>query len=243
LGSAFAGVKAGILAGIPYSVSMGLFNVLVLYLLRVDVLQFLSTNLSSACGGPISGGTLPSAEECLSSVILVYIPFFTFLAFIISLLFAGAYGLFFEHIPGQSYKVRAVSVGFLLLISLLLLGLGGLTFEFLARVMISVFDLVITVGYALILGNLYRRYTREVEFISQDESSLKIIVDGRNLTGKIRTFHLRSSHQVTGDTSEGSTFKEWATSGGVSVEDSRSFKTTIEVDGDGMLKGFSLKKK
>lgn len=235
-------MKAGILAGIFYSFSIGLFNVLLLYLLKGDVLAFLSTNLSSACGGVLSGGAIPTAEDCFSSVILVLIPFFSFLGFIVSLLFAGGYGLFFEYIPGQSYRVRAASVGFLLLIALLLLGLGGLTFEYLARVLISFFDLAVTVVYAVILGSLYRRYTRVVEFISQDENSLKILVDGRNLTGKTRTFHVRSSHEVRGETTEESTFKEWATSGGVSIEDTRSFKTTIEVNGDGMLKGFQSKK-
>jgi len=82
-----------------------------------------------------------------------------------------------------------------------------------------------------------------VGFVSQGENSLKISVDGRNLTGKARTFHLRSSHEVKGETSGDSSFKEWAISGGVSIEDPRSFRTTIEVNGDGMLKGFSTKKR
>jgi len=235
-------VKAGILAGIVFSGSIGLFNVLLLYLLRADVLQFLSTNLASACGGARAGGALPTPEECFSSVIAVYVPFFSALGFVVSLVFAAMYGIFFEYLPGQSYRVRAGSVGLLLLIALLYLGLAGLSFEYLARVVISLFDLAITAVYAVILGTLYKRYTRVVEFVSQDEESLKIIVDGRNLTGKRRTFHLRSSHEVKGVTKGESSFKEWATSGGVSVEDAKSFKTTIEVEGDGMLKGFLSKR-
>jgi hypothetical protein len=242
LGSAFAGVKAGILAGIVFAGSIGLFNVLLLYALKSDVLQFLSANLPSTCGGA-AGSFRPTPEECFSSVILVYIPYFTFLAFVISLVFAAAYGILYEHLPGQSQRVKAASIGLLLLIALLYFGLAGLSFEYTARIFISFFDLAATVVYAVILGGLYRRYTRSVEFVSQDENSLKIVVDGRNLTGKTRTFHLRSSHEVTGETSDDSTFKEWAISGGVSVEDPRSFRTTIEVNGDGMLKGFSSKKR
>ena len=231
MGSAFAGVKAGILAGMVYAGSIGLFNVLLLYTLKGDVLQFLSANLPSACGG-VAGGSLPTPEECFSSVVLVYIPYFTFLGFVISLVFAAAYGILYEHLPGHSQRVKAASIALLLLIALLYLGLAGLSFEYTARILIS-----------FILGGLYRRYTRSVEFVSQDENSLKIIVDGRNLTGKTRTFHLRSSHEVKGETSEDSSFKEWAISGGVSIEDPKSFRTTIEVNGDGMLKAFSSKKR
>ncbi len=242
MGSAFAGVKAGILAGMVNAGSIGLFNVLLLYGLKGDVLQFLSANLPSACGG-VAGGFRPTPEECFSSVVLVYIPYFTFLGFVISLVFAAAYGILYERLPGQSPRVKAASIGLLLLIALLYLGLAGLSFEYTARILISIFDVAATAVYAVILGGLYRRYTRSVEFVSQDENSLKIIVDGRNLTGKTRTFHLRSSHEVKGETSEGSSFKEWAISGGVSIEDPRSFRTTMEVNGDGMLKAFSAKKR
>jgi len=191
----------------------------------------------------VAGGVRPTPEECFSSVVLVYIPYFIFLGFVISLVFAAAYGILYEHLPGQSPRVKAASMGLLLLIALLYLGLAGLSFEYTARILISLFDLAATVVYAVILGGLYRRYTRSVEFVSQDENSLKIIVDGRNLTGKTRTFHLRSSHDVKGETSGDSSFKEWAISGGVSIEDPRSFRTTIEVNGDGMLKAFSTKKR
>jgi hypothetical protein len=243
LGSAFAAVKAGILSGIVFAGSIGIFNVLLLYGLKGDVLQFLSTNLSSTCGGGVAGGSIPTPEECFSSVVLIYVPFFTFLGFIISLLFAGSYGIFYEYLPGHSQRVKAASIGLLLLLTLLYLGLAGFSFEYQARIVLSFFDLGITVVYAFILGGLYRRYTRSVEFISQDENSLKIIVDGRNLTGKTRTFHLRSSHEVRGEATGDGAFREWSMSGGVSIEDPKSYATTIQVNGDGMLKGYSSKKR
>src|SRR5438445_11353184 len=221
---------------------MGLFNVRLLYALTGDVLKLLSANHPSACGG-VAGGVRPTPEECFSSVVLVYIPYFIFLGFVISLVFAAAYGILYEHLPGQSPRVKAASMGLLLLIALLYLGLAGLSFEYTARILISLFDLAATVVYAVILGGLYRRYTRSVEFISQDENSLKIIVDGRDLTGKTRTFHLRSSHEVKGETSEGGSFQEWAISGWAWSEDPRRFRTTVGVKGDGMVESVSANKR
>ena len=51
-----------------------------------------------------------------------------------------------------------------LLIALLYLGLAGLSFEYTARILISIFDLAATAVYAVILGGLYRRYTRSAIF-------------------------------------------------------------------------------
>src|SRR5436853_5741638 len=93
--------------------SIGLFNVLLLYALKGDVLQFLSANLPSACGG-VAGGVRPTPEECFSSVVLVYIPYFIFLGLVSSLVFAAAYGILCEHVTGQSTRVKAASMGLLL---------------------------------------------------------------------------------------------------------------------------------
>ena len=241
MGSAFAGVKAGILAGVVFSGSISLFNVLLLYLLKSDVLRFMSENLSN-CGGAVAGGGLPTPDECFALVISVYVPFSTFLTFIISLFFAATYGRFFESIPGHGYRTKSISIALILLIVVLTLGLGGFSFEFTARVSNVVFNLFITVVYGVMLGSLYRRYTRLIDFVSSDPSSLKIHVDGKNVTGKTRTFSLRSSHTVKAVTSGNGSFKEWAVSGGVDIEDSKSFETSIEVKGDGMLKATFVQK-
>jgi hypothetical protein len=239
LWSAFAGVKAGILAGIVFSGSIGIFNVILLYVLKQDVLQFTS---GSGCAGIVAGGGVPTPEECFNLVVTIYIPFFIFLIFIISLFFAASYGRFFEYIPGRGYRTKSTSVALALLILLLVLGLGGISFEFVARISILVFNLFMAIVYGFVLGGLYRRYTRLVEFVSPDPSSLVIRVDGKNFTGKKRTFSLRSSHSVKAITSGGRSFKEWAASGGVTIEDSRSFETSIEINGDGMLKAALIQK-
>ncbi len=239
MGSAFAGVKAGILSGIIFSGSIGLFNVILLYLLKSDVLQFTSGN---GCAGIVAGGTVPTPDECFTLLVTIYIPFFVFLIFIISLFFAASYGRFFEYIPGQGHKTKSVSIALILLIVLLTLGLAGISFEFVARISSIAFNLFMAVAYGLVLGTLYRRYTRSVEFVSPDPSSLVIRVDGKNFTGKKRTFSVRSSHSVRAVTSEGWSFKEWAASGGVEIEDSKSFETSIEIKGDGMLKAALVQK-
>jgi hypothetical protein len=239
LGSAFAGVKAGILAGIIFSGSIGLFNVILLYLLKADVLKFTSGN---GCAGIVAGGSVPTPEECFTLVLTIYVPFFMFLIFIISLFFAASYGRFLEYIPGQGYRTKSTSIALILLILLLVLGLGGISFELVARISILVFNLFMAVVYGFVLGSLYKRYTRLVEFVSPDPSSLVIRVDGKNFTGKTRTFSLRSSHAVKAVTSGEKSFKEWAASGGVVIEDSKSFETSIEINGDGMLKAALVQK-
>ncbi len=220
---------------------MGLFNVSLLYVLRSDVLNFLSGDLKN-CGGIVSGGSVPTPDECFNLVAQVYLPLTTFLTFLISLFFAASYGRFFEHIPGRGYTTRSTSVALILLIVLLTLGFGGVSFEFVARVSNLVFSLFITLVYGFVLGGLYRRYTRLVQFVSPDPALFMIHVDGKNFTGKTRTFALRSSHNVKAITSAGVSFKEWSTSGGVEIEDSKSFETSLEVKGDGMLKGTVVRK-
>jgi hypothetical protein len=97
--------------------------------------------------------------------------------------------------------------------------------------------LVIWTGtYGFILGRLYRRYTRMVRFESADEATLRIMIDGKDYTGRSRTFAYTSTHKARAEASGGLVFKEWNVSGGVTVEDPRSFETLMEVSGDGLLK-------
>lgn len=233
MGSAFAGVKAGILSGLVFAGSLGLYNVLLLYLLKPDVLKFVASG--GYCGPGTSGNSI-SPEDCFSAVVAIYIPYFTFLVFIISLIFAAAYGRFFEYIPGRGYRTKSTLIALAFLVVLLVLGLGGLAFEFAARISSLGFNLFITLVYGAVLGVFYKRYTRIVEFVSPDTTALRIEVDGKNYTGKKKTLSMGSTHKVKAVTTTGSSFKEWLASGGVSIEDPRSFETTIEIGGDGILK-------
>ena len=96
------------------------------------------------------------------------------------------------------------------------------------------------VGY--FLGRLYKKYTGVVEFKAQDPESLRILVDGRDCTGKARTFALSSTHKVRAAVAEDASFKQWEVSGGLKVEDDRSFETLLEVGGNGTLNGAVGKK-
>jgi hypothetical protein len=91
--------------------------------------------------------------------------------------------------------------------------------------------------FGYLLGRLYKKYTREVEFSSQDPELLRVVVDGRESTGKVKTFATTSNHKLRAEVAEDASFKEWQATGGVSLEDTRSFETTMEVNDNGKLVG------
>jgi hypothetical protein len=96
--------------------------------------------------------------------------------------------------------------------------------------------------FGYVLGRLYRRYTRLVKFLSLDEGSLRILLDGRDYTGKARTLAVTSTHKVRAEVADDASFKEWEGEGGITIDDPRSFETTIEITGDGALKAVVAKK-
>lgn len=235
MGSIFAGVKAGTLSGIAYIGSMALFNVILLYYFRSEVYSLISEHSSQFCT-PVAGSSTISTADCFSSVIVVYVPYVAFIGFFLSLLYAGVFGRVYEHLPGRSPEVKGVVIALVVLANLLIFNLTGIPFSRTAEVALTVFSAAATVGYGVMLGKLYRRYTRSVEFVSEEERLLRIIVDGKDLTGRRMTFATSSSHTVRASTAEDGEFRGWATSGGVAVEDSRSYETTLEIEGDGLLK-------
>lgn len=229
MGSGLAGAKAGILGGIFLAAAIGLSNIALLEALRASVLQYLAAN-PSACPGTAT------AQDCFSTLISVSIPTYVmFPVAVLGIVFGGLYGIYYEFLPGVGYRIRAASLGLALLIVILFLGVAGETPPGAPKAVMSALDLVAVVAYALIIARSYRKFSREVEFQSPRPQELKILVDGRNLTGKMRTFALNSTHKVKAE-GDGKGFKGWLVSGGVSVDDPRSFETTITVEGNGLLK-------
>jgi hypothetical protein len=143
--------------------------------------------------------------------------------------------MYFEFLPGKGYRIRAVAAGMGMLIMMLVLGVAGYTADSTQNAFMDAFDVAAMLGYSLIIARFYRKFTREVEFVSSDLEKLKITVDGKNFTGKTKTLSVHSTHTVRAP-SESGTFHQWLVSGGVSVLDAKSFETTMRVDGDGMLK-------
>jgi hypothetical protein len=135
-----------------------------------------------------------------------------------------------------------VTIGIVIAINLILFQLVGITFEARVTLALTIFLVAATFAYGIILGDLYARYTRKVSFVSDDDALLRIVVDRRDCTGKTKTFAVKSTHVARADTLEGSSFREWVVSGGVTVEDPRSFETPMEVNGDGMLKALVSRK-
>jgi len=238
LGSFFAGVKAGTLAGTAYVGVLAVFNVLLLYALKPDVLAIISQSYPTLCTTAVSANsTAIGVEDCFSSVVAVYIPFVAFLQFFVALACSGVFGRLYEHFPGNGPTPKGLTMGAVVGISLVAFNLAGIDFDFVARVTATTFFVFWTLAYGAVLGRLYRRYTRVVQFVSRDGQALRVLVDNRDYTGKSRTFALRSSHEVRAVTEGGNSFREWSVSGGISVEDPRSYETTMEVEGDGVLIG------
>jgi hypothetical protein len=228
-GSSLAGAKAGILGGIFFAAAAGLFNVAILEAFSGSVLAAFQTN-------PFCTGGSATPQDCFSTLLTTDIPTFVVLPIgLFGILFGGLYGMYFEFLPGKGYRIRAVAMGMLMLIMILFFGVAGLTADQTQKWIMDAFDTVAMLGYAAIIARYYRRYSREVEFVSPDPEKLKITVDGKNFTGKARTLSLHSAHTVRAP-SESGAFHEWLVSGGVSVLDSKSFETTMRVDGDGLLK-------
>jgi hypothetical protein len=228
LATGLAGAKAGILGGIFFAIVAGLVNWALLEAFSSTTLQVLST--ISYCSG-----TAGTPQNCLSTLINTNIPTLAVLQGATGILFGALYGMYFEFLPGQGYTMKAVAAGMGMLIILLFFGLAGITVDRTQQVIMYAFDVVAMLGFTVILARYYKRFTREVEFQSPNPEALKIVCDGKNYTGKLKTLAVHSTHKIRAP-SESGRFHEWLVSGGVTVLDSKSFETTMRVDGDGLLK-------
>jgi hypothetical protein len=234
LGSALAGLKAGVVASGYFAGSVSLFNIVLLFAFRQQVVDYLTQNYSTACGGT---GVVPAggAEACFDSIIVSGIPVVDFArTLVIALLFSVAVGLYFDYLPGPTYLRRGAFAAIVMLILMLFLGLYGIVITETQVVLMILFESGAVILYAVVLARLYRRFTREVEFQTVVATG-KVIVDHRDLTGRKRTFSVNSRHKVEA-AGELKSFKGWLVSGGVHVDEPKQEKTSITVTGDGLLK-------
>ena len=121
--------------------------------------------------------------------------------------------------------------------NLIFFGYAGYVFDPQSAAATGVFLIAWTGVFGYVVGRLYKKYTRVVEFSSQDDGLLRILVDGRDVTGRARTYATTSNHKLQASLSDEASFKEWTQSGGVSLEDPRSYETVMEVTGDGTVGG------
>lgn len=235
MGSFFAGIKAGTMGGILYVGGMALFNVVLLYALQADVMASISNANPVLC--PMTATVNGSAQDCFVSLVTIDVPFVAFVAFFITLIYSGLFGIYHDFYPRLGTAAKAMIVAVIVAVNLLFFGFAGYIFDTQSEVATSAFLILWTALFGYSLGRLYRRYTREVGFESEDTSMLRIVVDGRDVTGKLRTFATTSSHKLRAELGEDASFREWEGSGGVNLDDPRSFETVMEVNGDGALKG------
>jgi hypothetical protein len=242
LGSFFAGVKAGTLSGIVYVGGLAVFNVVLLFALKPEVLQVISANYSQVCspGTPLNGTS--SLEDCFSLFVAVDVPYVAFVGFFITLLYAGVFGLWYERFPGRGPLVKGETVGAIVALNLLFFGFYGFNFDYTSGLATGGFLVAWTVIFGFLVGRLYKKYTRVVSFASQDPGALRVLVDGKDMTGKESTFAVTSTHKVRAEVAEDASFSQWEFVGEVKVEDPRSFETAMEVAGDGSLRAEVVKK-
>lgn len=236
MGSFFAGIKAGTLGGVLYVGGLAVFNVLLLFALKPEVLSAISTYYPQVCTAAPPSGNASTLEDCFSLLVAVDVPYVAFIGFFIALLYTGIFGLWYERLPGSSSLVKGETIAAIVGFNLVLFGFYGFYFNYESGLATGVFLLAWTAVFGYVVGRLYKKYTRLVTFQSQDEGALRIFVDGRDFTGKTRTFATTSTHKVRAEVADDASFKEWEVGGAIMVEDPRSFETAMEVNGDGLLK-------
>jgi len=235
LGSFFAGIKAGTLAGIVYVGGIAIFNVVLLYALQPSALNAISTTFPQLC--PLPGNSTASASSCFQSVLAVDVPFNAFVAFFIALGYSGVFGLYYDSLPSRGPMVRGLIFAAIIGANLVFFGFSGYVFDTESAAATAVMMLLWTPFLGYLLGTLYKKYTRLVEFSSPDTNLLRVYVDGRDATGRARTFATTSNHRLRAEAAEDASFKEWEASAGITLDDSRSFETTMEVGADGKVLG------
>ncbi|MDG6902607.1 MAG: hypothetical protein JRM80_11715 [Nitrososphaerota archaeon] len=236
MGSFFAGIKAGTLSGILYVGGMAIFNVALLYALKADVLSSITQSYPAACPAvPNINGT--SVEDCFASVVAVDVPFRAFVAFFVALLYAGLFGMYHDSLPKVGTTKKGILVGAIVGVNLIIFGFAGYIFDGQSEFATLAFLAVWTGVFGYFLGRLYGKYTRLVGFESQDQAMLRLMVDGRDVTGSLRTFAVTSNHRLRAEVSDDASFREWEVVGEVTLEDPRSFETVMEVNGGGTLRG------
>jgi len=235
LGSFFAGVKAGTLSGILYVGGIAIFNVVLLYALQNSALNAISQSYPQSC--PLTPNVNGSALDCFNSVVAFDVPFMASFAFFVTLIYAGVFGLYYDSLPSLGITVKGLIFAAVIGLSLFLLNLSGFVFDSESGVATVLMMLLWSPIFGYLLGRLYKRYTREVEFSSQNPELLRVVVDGRDSTGRVKTFATTSNHKLRAEVAEDASFREWQATGGISLEDARSFETTMEVNDNGKLVG------
>lgn len=240
MGSFFAGIKSGTVSGILYVGGIAIFNVILLYALQPSALKAISTSFPNYC--PLPGNATASASDCFQSVVAVDVPFNAFVAFFIALAYSGVFGLYYDSLSSLRPVFKGLIFAAIIGANLVFFGFSGYVFDSESAAATAVMMLLWTPIFGYLLGTLYKKYTRLVEFSSPDPNLLRVYVDGRDATGKARTFATTSNHRLRAEVADDASFKEWEATEGLSLDDVRSFETTMEVGADGKVLGKAVPK-
>jgi hypothetical protein len=236
LGSALAAAKAGLVTGIYFAGGVAAFSDLVLLAFKTQVIAALMEHYTN-CAGTGPSTQSGSAEYCFSALFGGYDLLFFLELLVLAFFFTMIYGLFFELLPGGfSYLRKSLLISMIMVVVALFSVNPPAEFvgSFVQLVIVVAAEVALALVMAVVQARLYRRFTREVEFQTVD-SAVKIMIGKRDQAGKKRTYAVGATQAVEA-VGEGKQFRGWLVSGGVTVDDSKSPRTNIHVNGDGLLK-------
>ena len=212
-----------------------MFNVFLLYALKSSFLVAINQIAPIQC--PLHPTVNGSAEDCFDAQLSVYVPFSAFVGFFVAIVWAGIFGLYYDIIPSRGFALKGLVFAAIIGFNLFLFNLSGYVFDPTSQAATGIMMILWTPVFGYILGRLYKRYTKTVEISSQDPALLRVFVDGRESTGRVKTFATTSNHKLRAEVAEDASFREWQATGGITLEDVRSFETTMEVNDNGKVVG------
>jgi hypothetical protein len=97
------GIKAGVVAGVIYSIILAPFTYLTLILLREDIISMIMASLPE--------GSSLTAEEIFSFTLLIGLVSVFIAGIILGLIFGLIYGWAYEKIPGRTAIIKGIIFG------------------------------------------------------------------------------------------------------------------------------------
>lgn len=146
------GIKAGVVAGVIYSIILAPFTYLTLILLREDIISMIMASLPE--------GSSLTAEEIFSFTLLIGLVSVFIAGIILGLIFGLIYGWAYEKIPGRTAIIKGIIFGIILwLIFSVILGFGNLGYGVTYYLYSLVEGLITSLIFGLLLGYFYNRFT------------------------------------------------------------------------------------
>ncbi|MEM2914978.1 MAG: hypothetical protein QXH91_06235 [Candidatus Bathyarchaeia archaeon] len=152
MGKVVTGIKAGVIAGVIYSIILAPFTYFTLVLFKEDIISIIMASLPE--------GYSLTAEEIFSFALLIAIISVFIVGIILGVIVGLIYGWAYEKIPGRTAIIKGIIFGIILwLIFSVILGFGNLGYGVTYYLYSLVGDLIAYLIFGLLLGYFYNRFT------------------------------------------------------------------------------------